>query len=328
MSRTPTPKKSKPKKRAVKSKQQVGRAVNSRKSDVLLKDPLPTPLETARSEKMEQEVAPQYLKRIKRNDAENLQLQLQIQILRAECELLSQKELELQEKLLSESAHKQQIMVERLQAEQQVQDLQTETQLLTSRLQKFEADNTALDQQLRTEQREKQLYLEKNQTLEAKLQSGNVTIENLLNQKQDLEKRLSEQKYLIALEWAQGLGEVLTKLSALAEKEPEPVLGLKPRAIYETLLSWLEKAFGKRPKMFPSSKEFTTTAEGKYLITLDADVDGIEALLRRYDWSHERPFENKREMERQCQFKVIHWGWTVNDIILVRAKITVYHSEN
>ena len=287
-----------------------------------------TQQEIVQSEKVEVEAVSRYLERIQLLEVENQQLQLQIQTVKAELDVIDEKETALQEQLRSGAVHKQQLIDGKQQAEQQVESLQTETQLLTNRLRKVEAENLVLSQQLRDEQSQSQAYFEKNQVLEGKLQSGNLTIENLLHQKHDLEKKFGDQKYLIALEWAEGLGEVLTKLSALAEKEPEPVVGLKPRAIYETLLGWLEKAFGERPKTFPSTKELTTTPEGKYVITLNADADGIEALLKRYDWSHEHPFENLAESQRQCQFKVLHWGWRVNDVILVRAKIAVYHPEN
>jgi len=230
---------------------------------------------------------------------ENQRLQIQIQSLQAAQELFTQKDREWQDKFSIEAARAKQI----------------------------ESDKNTLNKKLKSERKEKKIYLAEIRALEEKLQSSKLTIENLLNQKQDLETKLHDQKHQVALEWAQGLGEILTKLSALAEKEPEPVLGLKPRAVYETLLSWLEKAFGERPKMFPSSREFTTTSDGKYLITLDADIDGIEVLLRRYDWSYEHPFESKPEGQRQCHFKVMQWGWKVNDTILVRAKVTSCNPE-
>jgi len=211
--------------------------------------------------------------------------------------------------------------------QKKIQPLQDDILRLKNILELSEKDKNQLEQILENEKKEKQTYIEKSNDLEAKLQSGNTTIEKLLEQKQDLDAKLRDKTYQIAIEWAQGLGEILTKLSALAEKEPEPILGLKPRAVYETLLSWLEKTFGERPKTFPSLKEFTNTKDGKYLITLDADMEGIQALLKRYDWSHEGPFEGKLEGQRQCQFKVMHWGWKVNDTILVRSKVTTYNAE-
>ena len=120
---------------------------------------------------------------------------------------------------------------------------------------------------------------------------------------------------------------LLTKLSVLAEKEPEPIQGLKPRSVYESLLDWLAKAFGERPKMFPTKKEYTIATDGKYMLTLDADLDGIQSLLKRYDWSPEQPFESKSEGQRHCQFKLMHWGWTVKDTILVRARVTTFIAE-
>lgn len=199
------------------------------------------------------------------------------------------------------------------------------SETLTRHIEDLNESKNNLSKDLEREQEEKAAQIAKTLVLDKQLQDGNLTIENLLNQKMVLESQFQDKKQQIALEWARGLGEVLTKLSALAEKEPEAVRGLKPRAVYETLLSWLEKTFGERPKMFPSSKEFTLTSDGKYLITLDADADGIEALLKRYDWSHEHPFGNKPEGQRQCEFKIIQWGWKVSDTILVRANVTIWH---
>jgi hypothetical protein len=327
MSRKLTPKKNKEQKRSAKSKKTGQKSAQKNKSAVQPKLSSSTQQEIVQSKEAEVEAVSRYLERIQLAETENQQLQLQIQLLQADLDLRSQREKALQEQLIAEAA--QQLLLDgRHPAEQQIQAFQTETQVLNSRLQTVEADNLALHQQLENEQRERQAYFESNQALEAKLQNGNLTIESILDQKENLEKKLDEQKHLIAIEWAQGLGDILTKLSALADKEPEPVLGLKPRAIYETLLSWLEQAFGARPRTFPSTKELTTTPEGKYIITLDADADGIEALLKRYDWSHERPFENRAESQRQCQFKVLHWGWKVNDVILVRAKVALYQPES
>ena len=202
---------------------------------------------------------------------------------------------------------------------------QEKSETLTKYIEDLNESKNNLSKNLEREQEEKAAQIAKTLVLDKQLQDGNLTIENLLNQKMVLESQFQDKKQQIALDWARGLGEVLTKLSALAEKEPETVHGLKPRAVYETLLSWLEKTFGERPKMFPSSREFTLTSDGKYLITLDADADGIEALLKRYDWSHEHPFENKPDGQRQCQFKIIQWGWKVSDTILVRANVTIWH---
>jgi hypothetical protein len=199
------------------------------------------------------------------------------------------------------------------------------SETLTRHIEDLNESKNNLSRNLKREQEERAAQIAKTLVLDKQLQDGNLTIENLLNQKMVLESQFQDKKQQIAIEWARGLGEVLTKLSALAEKEPESVRGLKPRAVYETLLSWLEKTFGERPKMFPSSREFTLTADGKYLITLDADADGIEALLKRYDWAHEHPFENKSEGQRQCRFKIIQWGWKVSDTILVRANVTIWH---
>ena len=261
---------------------------------------------------------------------DNQRLQAQIQSLKLNQEELltqiAQQDGEWQEKFNTESLRSQQIEDDKLKLQKLLQDTQTENEKLEKSLGIIKSDKNALEKRLDSESKDKNDYLAKNIALEEKINGGNLTIENLINQKQELETKLRDQKYLVLLEWGQGLGEVLTKLSALAEKEPEPVLGLTARAVYETLLDWLEKAFGQRPKMFPSIKECTTNPDGKYLLLLDADMEGLEALLRRYDWSPEHPFESKTEGQRQCQFKVMHWGWKVNETILVRSRITSWNS--
>ena len=246
-------------------------------------------------------------------------------VLQSEKEQFVLKENELQniEKELRRAQTQSQQDIARLESILHSEQQKSET--LTKYIEDLNESKNNLSKNLEREQEEKAAQIAKTLVLDKQLQDGNLTIENLLNQKMVLESQFQDKKQQIALDWARGLGEVLTKLSALAEKEPETVHGLKPRAVYETLLSWLEKTFGERPKMFPSSREFTLTSDGKYLITLDADADGIEALLKRYDWSHEHPFENKPDGQRQCQFKIIQWGWKVSDTILVRANVTIWH---
>ena len=266
------------------------------------------------------------LDHMKQLNIENQQLKAQIKSLQIENEQLFQKGNELQERLMGETIRARKIEDENHLERQQNQILQAEIQKEVNLLKKKNDDKRNLEKKLKYERKEKLAGLAQIGNLESKLQNGNLTIENLLSQKQELETSLQDKKYQIALEWAQGLGDILTKLSALAEKEPEPVLGLKPRAVYETLLTWLENVFGERPKIFPASKEFITASDGKYLVSLDADVEGLETLLGRYDWSHERPFEGKPEGQRQCQFKVMHWGWKVKDTVLVKSKISSWIS--
>ncbi len=266
----------------------------------------------------------------KENEWNNLLSAKSAEVIRLENERLQENPL-----LQSQIEKLQNIEIELLQRliekQQEIDGLKIELQsekgksaTLKTRAEEQNESQKNLEQNLAREEEEKAVHIAKIKTLEDQLQYGNLTIENLLDQKLILESQFQNKKEQIALELARGLGEVLTKLSALAEKEPEPVRGLKPRAVYETLLSWLEKTFGERPKMFPSSKEFTLTSDGKRLINLDADEDGIESLIKRYDWSHERPFENRPEGQRQCQFRILQWGWKVGGTILVRANVTIW----
>ncbi len=202
--------------------------------------------------------------------------------------------------------------------------LKDDSKRLIRNLELSESEKTEIKTLLGKERQEKQIYIEEINGLKSKLELGNHTIDNLIEKKQQLESTLEEQTYKIAQKWAQELSEILlTKLSVLAEKEPEPIIGLKPRAVYESLLDWLAKAFGERPRMFPTSKEYTKTPEGKHLLTLDADSQGTDGLLKYYDWSPEQPFETKQ----LCQFKLLHWGWRVKDTILVRARVTTFINE-
>ena len=113
------------------------------------------------------------------------------------------------------------------------------------------------------------------------------------------------------------LSDYLSKLSALAGKEPQEVKGLNIESVYKDLLDWLTDSIGEKPKPFPMSKECDVDGT----LWLDADQQNLELLTEMYDWSNERPFENLPSGERMIPFRVMRRGWRVKDGVLMRARV-------
>jgi ATP-dependent Lon protease len=160
-------------------------------------------------------------------------------------------------------------------------------------------------------------------TLQEELEAAEHEITNLKLDKQIIaqerdkaENKIEEIKTEYQWDLVKALSPVLTKLSALADLEPEPVRGLTPRSVFEKLKQWIGEATGERLKAFPAPKEASNG------LLLDPDQEGWEALIARYDWSPERPFEGLPEGERSREFRVLQRGWQANDRILIRARVT------
>jgi len=225
---------------------------------------------------------------------------------------------------------------------EKVQSLEEELQRQKKRNHEHERDKIKLKNELsRFEQQlkgnQKILYetrQELDQTRQEKeevqksIEVGNHVIESLNEQLAKLQEQMSQAKHLVGIEWVKELAFVLPKLSSLAGLEPESVKGLKPRAIYEMFLDWMEKVFGERPKPFPNKKQLLGGDAKNPKISLDADQDDLGALLKFYDWSPDHPFEDLMEGSRRRKFRILHWGWKVNEIVLVQATISPLPIEN
>jgi predicted nucleic acid-binding Zn-ribbon protein len=158
--------------------------------------------------------------------------------------------------------------------------------------------------------------------LQKQIQSGNQVIESLNEQLSELKEHISQEKLRLGIEWAQELAPILTKLSSLAELEPEPKINLTPHAIYLDMLDWMERIFGERPKAFPNKRELFTKDIEKPVIFLDVDQADLESLLKLYDWAPDHPFEGLPEGHRKRKFRILHWGWKIRDQVLVKASLS------
>ena len=140
--------------------------------------------------------------------------------------------------------------------------------------------------------------------------------DQLARQVEDLQVAVRKEREQAGWEVATRLTAVLTKLSALANMEPDQVVGLSERAVFEDFRAELGRAAGGRLEPFPGKHELADN-----LLWLDADQNGMEALQARYDWSPERPFEGLQPGSRQLPFRLSRRGWSVGDRVLQRAHI-------
>jgi len=60
-----------------------------------------------------------------------------------------------------------------------------------------------------------------------------------------------------------------------------------------------------------------------HTLYLDPDEAGIGALMERYDWHPDHPFEGLPVGKRRRRFRVLRRGWRVGKDILVRAQVAV-----
>ncbi len=189
--------------------------------------------------------------------------------------------------------------------------------------------NQALEEQLtvlRNEQEQKQQMLEGvekdkehlQQDLDA-LKRKKDALESdkmVITQERDkAEAMIGEIKAQYQWELVKSVSPLLTKLSALANLEPEAVRGLTPRSVFEKMKNWIEEITGERVSAFPDSKAISAG------LFLDPDKEGWDHLMECYDWSPEHPFEGAPEGERRRQFRVLQRGWRTNGKVLVRSRV-------
>ncbi len=145
------------------------------------------------------------------------------------------------------------------------------------------------------------------------LQSDKAVI---TRERDEARQEITETESRCRWDLVKDLSPILTKLSALAELEPEPVKGLTSRAVFEKMRDWMSDATGEKLAAFPSRKEL---GDG---LLLDAERDGLDALMEMYDWSPDRPFEGLSEGDRCRKFRVLRRGWRAGDAILAPAKVS------
>lgn len=140
--------------------------------------------------------------------------------------------------------------------------------------------------------------------------------DQLARQVEDLQVAVRKEREQSGWEMATRLTAVLAKLSALANLEPDQVLGLSERAVFEEFRTELGRAAGGRLEPFPGKHEMADNT-----LWLDADQNGLEALQARYDWSPERPFEGLLPGSRRLPFRLSRRGWSVGERVLQRAHV-------
>jgi len=146
--------------------------------------------------------------------------------------------------------------------------------------------------------------------------------DQLARQVEDLQLAVRKEREQAGWEMATRLTAVLTKLSALAHLEPDQVLGLSERAVFEEFRTELGRAAGGRLEPFPSKHELVDN-----VLWLDADQNGLDALQARYEWSPERPFEGLPPGSRRLAFRLSRRGWSVGDRVLQRAHVVPVQME-
>ncbi len=140
----------------------------------------------------------------------------------------------------------------------------------------------------------------------------------LIRERDQAEAKIEDEKEQVKWKLVRELAAVLADLSDLAGKEPAPVKGLKPFAVMQRLLNWMENGVGGRPMPFPREPDL---ADGG-LLWLDPDAAGMDVLLKKYDWGHERPFDGLAEGERKRQFRLQRRGWSIGGNVILLARVT------
>lgn len=140
----------------------------------------------------------------------------------------------------------------------------------------------------------------------------------LIRERDQAEAKAEDAKEQVKWKLVRELAAVLADLSDLAGKEPAPVKGLKPLAVMQRLLNWMENGVGGRPMPFPRAPDL---ADGG-LLWLDPDAEGMDVLLQKYDWVPEHPFEGLAEGERKRQFRLQRRGWRIGGKVILLARVT------
>lgn len=140
--------------------------------------------------------------------------------------------------------------------------------------------------------------------------------EQLAKQVEDIQEAVRKEREQSGWEMAARLTPVLTRLSTLARLEPQETKGLSERAVFEEFRDVLERIAGGRLEAFPTKQEMAGE-----MLWLDPDQSDLTALLERYDWSPDRPFEGLAEGGRRLPFRLSRRGWSVGGLVLARARV-------
>lgn len=193
-------------------------------------------------------------------------------------------------------------------ARKRIEDLETQLALL-------EREGEEQRQALEHAEREGEVLQQQLEEMKRKIDALESDKTIITQERDRAEDRIKEIEVECQWELVRALSPVLTKLSSLADLEPESIRGLTSRSVFEKMKQWIEESIGERIKAFPEQKNLDAG------LFLDPDRDGWEHLLEHYDWSPERPFEGLPEGERLREFRVLQRGWRANTRILIRARV-------
>ena len=191
---------------------------------------------------------------------------------------------------------------------QRVTGLETQVREKTDQISKLESEISETNSKVENLRKE-------NDRLAENIVNAEKTIGELRADNENLKEQMKKEKAIFAQEWARGLVGMLRKVSNLAGREPQNTQGLTPRAVYEDLQAWMEKAFSEKPRPFPSGET----------IELDASSEDILELKNRYDWGVEIPFAG---VVGKKTFRIIQRGWQLKTEILLPAVVTAEQSDS
>lgn len=176
--------------------------------------------------------------------------------------------------------------------------------------------------QLRRQEAENQRLIKRNRTLEAQTAQSIEAVERSNRQIERLNQQIKDQRTVMALDLAARLGGLLSTLADFTGQGPEITQGITGEGVFNAALDSFKELTGIRPDKFPDKRELQNIEDGGWLITLDADQLGVEALQGKYDWGEERPFEGLPDGQKKRTFRLLHWGWRIGDRVIAPAVIT------
>lgn len=167
------------------------------------------------------------------------------------------------------------------------------------------------------------IFQQRLEILESKISQGNLALESKDVEIKLLKSQIETTRDAQALEVAVHFGHLLQTFSDLAGQDPEKTEGLSLLRIYHTLQDVLQEAIGIKPTRFPNKSELCEDEDGRLVVTLDADVDGMSELQQKFDWSPEKPFEGRADGQKKRNFRLLHWGWRLGKKVIAPAIISV-----
>ena len=153
--------------------------------------------------------------------------------------------------------------------------------------------------------------------LESKLDTRNSSLKMARKENENLEMKLKEKEEEVHISIISKISHSLSKLSVLSKKEPKEVHGMKIESVFYDLRETIEEITGQRLFPFPNTKKLEDD-----VIWLNAEEDGLEELIAKFDWNPEKPFMNLESGERYLPFQLVRRGWMIGDIVLKRAVVT------